>query len=172
MVWGVVAAVGAVVVFLVATARSTTGDGAAAKGGGFTLGNFDKHVTDFAEGVAEAEGYYVAGSVPQRAHNPGDLGPGDTGVDAVIHAVGSDVSVLAPDNGDAQGWNFLYEKLDRVMRGASAVYSPSMTFNEFAEKYVGTRGDWVDEAQHIVDHLVGAGYAVDVNTTLREYMVL
>lgn len=139
---------------------------------GGNVGPFTKYVTDFAAAIAEAEGYGVSGSVPQRAHNPGDLGPGDTGVSDVIHAVGSDVSVLSPDNNDAQGWSILYEKLQRAFSGGSAIYKPSMTILEFAEHYVGTRGDWQDWASHVAEYLQGAGYNVDTNTTIQEYTSL
>lgn len=169
MVWVVAILVGATAVALVVKGATLTGPEGT---GGFTVGEYDKHIVDLAHAIATAEGYYVAGSVPQRTHNPGDLGPGDTGVDNVVHAVGSDVSVLAPDNDDAQGWGLLMAKLQRAVSGASHTYNPDMSFEDFAAKYVGSKGDYADEAAHIVAYLQGQGYDVDVNTTLRGYMSL
>lgn len=137
--------------------------------GAADMANYDKHVTDFAVAIAQAEGFGVPGSVPQRAHNPGDLGPGDTGVSDVIHAVGSDVSILESDD---QGWDFLYKKLQRAFSGNSHTFLTSMSIEQFAQTYVGARGDWQDWADHVVEHLQGAGYDVSTSTTIQEYISL
>lgn len=133
------------------------------------VADFDKHVVDLASAIAHAEGFDVAGSVPQRAHNPGDLGPGDTGVFDVIHAVGSDVSVL-PD--DQTGWDLLYRKLQRALAGGSAVFKTSFTIQMFADHYVsgGNQSeDSIHWAANVVSYLQQLGYDLDASTTLGEY---
>lgn len=98
-------------------------------------------VRQMAEAIAVAEGFYVVGSVPNRSHNPGDLGPGDCGPQyPIIHATGSDVCVL-PD--DVTGWMLFYQKLRRIFEGRSQVYNVNMTFTQFAQKYAGDWRPWV-----------------------------
>lgn len=114
----------------------------------------------FAEAIAQAEGFYVNGSVPQRAHNPGDLGPGDVGSGyPLIHAVGSDVSQL-PD--DQTGWELLYAKLRRIFTGASSTYNIDMTIEQIAMKYA---GDWRNWANNVARAL-----GVPSTITLREWL--
>lgn len=136
------------------------------------VAGFDKHVVDLASAIAHAEGFDVAGSVPQRAHNPGDLGPGDTGVSDVIHAVGSDVSVL-PD--DQTGWDLLYKKIDRALSGRSNTFPRSLTLQQFANKYVSGGQQTADSenwAANVVSFLNQVGYSVDTSTTLAGFASL
>jgi len=81
--------------------------------------------------------------VPTRANNPGDLGPDDCGHQyPVLHAVGSDVSVLPNVQ---MGWQCLHDKIAKAFTGRSAVYSTSMTFAEFGRKYAGTDRNGTNE---------------------------
>lgn len=115
----------------------------------------------FAEAIARAEGFYIVGSVPNRANNPGDLGPGDCGDYPVIHAVGSDVCQL-PD--DFTGWQLLYTKLRRIFTGQSSIYNVDMTIEQMAMKYA---GDWRNWANNVA-------YALGIPTTMtiREWLSL
>ncbi len=83
-----------------------------------------------AEAIARAEGFYVAGSLPARANNPGNLKIGDRG-NGVID--GKTVFATAQD-----GWNALYRQLDLVRTGKSRNFKPTDTWREFARTWVGT----------------------------------
>lgn len=112
-----------------------------------------------AQAIAVAEGFNVIGSVPWRAHNPGDLGPGDCGSQyATIAADGSDVCLL-PD--DATGWNLLYAKLSRIASGQSSSYPLSFTFTQMAQRYAGNWQAWVN---NVTSYL-----GVSPSMTLGEY---
>lgn len=89
----------------------------------------------FCQAIAVAEGYQVPGSNPARLNNPGDISDyaGTYGFEA--HS-GSNVTHFP----DAEtGWRMLYAKIRNALTGKSAVYSPQMTFLDFAKKYA---GDW------------------------------
>ena len=57
-------------------------------------------VTAMAQAIAEAEGFFVPGSLPARAHNPGDLTEGDFGDTGVYltSSSGAKIIVYATDN--------------------------------------------------------------------------
>ncbi len=90
-----------------------------------------------AEAIARAEGFYVAGSIPARANNPGDLKIGDRG-NGVIE--GKTVFATAQD-----GWNALYRQLDLIRTGKSRNFKPTDTWREVARTWVGPVGfeDWL-----------------------------
>src|SRR5229473_2046726 len=97
-------------------------------------------IWDFCRAIASAEGYGAnLYNVPTSHHNPGDLGPGDTGYPGEFHG-GSYVSQL-PD--DQVGWQLLYRKLHAVFAGESSTYSPQMTFVQFAHRYAGDWKSWI-----------------------------
>ena len=83
-----------------------------------------------AEAIARAEGFYVAGSIPARANNPGNLKIGDRG-NGVIE--GKTIFATAQD-----GWNALYRQLDLVRTGKAKYLKPTDTWREFARAWVGT----------------------------------
>ncbi len=83
-----------------------------------------------AEAIARAEGFYVAGSLPARANNPGNLKIGDRG-NGVIE--GKTVFATVQD-----GWSALYRQLDLVRIGKAKFLKPTDTWREFARTWVGT----------------------------------
>lgn len=104
---------------------------AAVLGGTVVLSNSvpQEKVQAFAEAIAFAEGFYVAGSRPARNNNPGDLTlTGDLGKDG-MYGVWSTLQA---------GWDALYHMLQRDLSGNSTIYSPDMTIQEFANKYTAT----------------------------------
>lgn len=107
--------------------------------------------------IASAEGFGTPGVVPTTHHNPGDLGPGDTGYPGDFHS-GSFVSQL-PD--DQTGWNFLHRKISRIVNGTSSAYSLDMTFTEMAQKYAGDWNNWVNN--------VTRALGISPASTLRQY---
>jgi hypothetical protein len=86
----------------------------------------------FAQAIAFAEGFGIAGAIPTVRHNPGDLEyHGDT-----------------PDTytDDAAGWQALYLHLEKVAdgRGIPYGYSPDMTIDAFGRRYTATEQDaWI-----------------------------
>jgi hypothetical protein len=103
-------------------------------------------VQQWAQAIAHAEGFGISGAVPTTHHNPGDLGPGDTGYPGDAHS-GSIVSVLPSDD---IGWAYLYGKLNKIIAGNSSVYSIQMTWVQFAQKYA---GDWQHWAVNVANQL-------------------
>jgi hypothetical protein len=105
-----------------------------------------------AEAIAKQEGFYVAGSIPQRAHNPGDLKiPGWTGA-----TLGSGISVF---DSDGAGWTALYRQLWLILTGDSARYNLDMSIDDMARTWTATQQSaWAANV---------AGYlGVDTNTKL------
>lgn len=116
-------------------------------------------VNRFAEAIAKAEGFYVADSVPARAHNPGDLtDDGDVGLGFIQTSgpFGAKITVYASDE---DGWNALRHKVRRMLNGASSVYSLGLTIMEMAIKYSGS-ADWAFN--------VAKSLGVDTRMTLAE----
>lgn len=77
-----------------------------------------------ARAIARAEGFYVAGSLPQRMNNPGSI------TDPATGKLRQYPSVEA-------GWNALYRQIEAMASGRSAYYSPDMTLREIALVYTG-----------------------------------
>lgn len=122
----------------------------------------EKKIDNFANAIAFAEGYHtanlaiIAGSVPARFNNPGDLGPGDvSGYASEFHS-GSQV-VKFPDA--STGWFYLKNKLRHIFAGQSKVYNTSMTISEMAKKYAADSENWAKN--------VALFLGVSVSTTLE-----
>ena len=119
----------------------------------------DDFVQKFAEAVARAEGFYVADSVPARAHNPGDLtDDGDIG-HGVIQTSGPAGAAITIYATDEAGWNALRRKLWRMLNGASRIYTLDLTLMEMAIRYSGS-ADWAFN--------VAKALGVDTRMTLAE----
>lgn len=119
----------------------------------------DEFVNKFCEAIAKAEGFYVADSVPARAHNPGDLtDDGDIGLGVIQTSgpFGAKITIYASDE---DGWNALRHKVRRMLNGASKTYTPNLTIMEVAIKYSGS-AEW---AFNVAKHL-----GVDTRMTLAE----
>lgn len=86
-------------------------------------------VQKISKGIAKAEGFYVQGSIAQRANNPGDLERGDIGYGTISG------KTIYPSAG--QGWNALYVQVQAMLNGTSAYYNPSMSISEIAPIYTG-----------------------------------
>lgn len=82
-----------------------------------------------AKAIATAEGFYVSGSLPQRANNPGDLELGDKGW-GVLNG-----KTIFPSA--SQGWQALYGIVQGWLDGSSKIYSPDWTIQDVANEYVG-----------------------------------
>lgn len=115
----------------------------------------------FATAIAHAEGFYVEGSVPQRAKNPGDLtDDGDVG-NGFIQTSGPMGARITVYSTVEDGWNALNKKVARMLNGASHVYTLDLTIMEVGMKYAGS-AEW---AANVAKHL-----GVDTRTTLADYV--
>jgi hypothetical protein len=91
-------------------------------------------LSQFAAAIAQAEGYNVAGSRPQRNNNPGDLTnwpgvPTDAGGYSVFP--------------DAQsGWNALEQDLNTIRTGQSQYISPDMSIAQMGAAWAGGDPNW------------------------------
>jgi hypothetical protein len=113
--------------------------------------SYDEKVQCLAEAIARAEGFYVAGSLPQRQNNPGALKPGGVFI------------ALYPDADS--GWTALYNQVDLMLTGRSAYYNSSMTFSQIAQIYTG--GDNAETWAFIVSNTLGLTPANTLDDYLR-----
>ena len=109
-------------------------------------------VNRIAVAFANAEGFYVPGSLPQRIHNPGDLEEGDRG-----YGVLEGKTIFF---NDADGWAALYTQVERMLSGKSPLYPPTMTLAEAGMRYSGGDANWAKN--------VAAALGVDESITLAE----
>jgi len=103
-------------------------------------------VAAFAEAIARAEGFYVAESIPARAHNPGDLViPGWQG-----STLGAERISVFPS--DAEGWRRLWRQLELIIEGKSNVYTLDNTIWAMGQKWAphDPQNNWaINVAQHL-----------------------
>jgi len=98
-------------------------------------------IWDVCRAIAIAEGANVAGSNPDRLNNPGDISDGGLTFGFELHS-GSSVTKF-PDK--LTGWKWLYSKFKNdLVDGTSSVYSPDMTWAQFAQKYSGDWQNWLN----------------------------
>jgi len=86
----------------------------------------------FAEGIALAEGFFVAGSRADRNHNPGNLTR-----DITNTAIGTDGMFMVYAN-DNDGWAALRKQVELILTNASGIYNSQMTLRQIAQKYAST----------------------------------
>lgn len=117
-----------------------------------SLGNAVDKVSRMATGIAQAEGYFVPGSLPFRSNNPGALRLyGETDTITVFPSASA-------------GWDALYKQVERILTGLSPYYSLDMNIYQVAQVYTG--GD-NPEAWAVV---VAGAMGITPTTTIREYM--
>ncbi len=91
-------------------------------------------ITTLAQAIATAEGFYVQGSIPQQAHNPGDLKmPNWSGP-----TIGNGISVFQSVD---DGWNALKKQLYLILIGQSTYYNLDMTISDMAQTWTATQSD-------------------------------
>jgi hypothetical protein len=118
-------------------------------------------IQNFANAIATEEGFYIEGSVPQRAKNPGDLtDDGDVGF-GVIETSGPNGAKITIYPTVEAGWAALTKKVARMLNGASTTYPLDLTFMEVGMKYAGVVSWGVN---------VAAKLGVDPRMTLAEYV--
>ncbi len=95
-------------------------------------------VVQFAHAIAQAEGYSLKGSIPQRCNNPGDLKgtkfAGQVGVCKGGHA---------RFRTSAAGWAALYGQVEKILDGTSTKYTNRATFKDVAKTYAQNYRPWL-----------------------------
>jgi len=86
----------------------------------------------FAEGIAIAEGFFVAGSRAARNHNPGNLT-----LDITHTGISKDGMFIVYAN-DNDGWNALRKQVELILTNASGIYNSQMTLRQIGQKYAST----------------------------------
>ena len=92
----------------------------------------DDRTQKLAQAIASAEGFYKAGSRPQRNNNPGDMTQ-----DLIGKAVGTDgpfVVYATPDD----GWANLYAQINKWYSGTSNRADGTSTISELSSFYTTT----------------------------------
>jgi hypothetical protein len=104
---------------------------------GFDLGpyggatSYSLEIQHAAQAIARQEGFYVTGSVPQRANNPGDLKmPGLPTLPGT--------SITKFPSADL-GWNALHKQLFLIVTGQSSFYNLDMTLEQMAKIWTATQ---------------------------------
>jgi hypothetical protein len=99
----------------------------------------DAKVARLAHAIAATEGFYHAGTIPNRYHNPGDIRSHSR--HAYEGQVGLNRSGYVIFSSDQFGWAVLYEQIRKVLDDDSAYYNREMTFAEIAKIYA-TSPNW------------------------------
>lgn len=108
----------------------------------------------FAESIAQAEGFGVAGAIPTVRNNPGDL-------------VGSDGQIRSFSTVN-DGWAALYRQLDLMRDGLSRNYDPDDTIAEVAA--VWTQTQQTEWARNVVAGMNARGFSITAHNTLAEVL--
>lgn len=82
------------------------------------------------QAIARAEGFYVAGSIPQQAHNPGDL---------KIPGSPNTINGITVFDSDDAGWTALYRQLMLIVTGQSNIYNLDMSIADMARYWTATQ---------------------------------
>lgn len=115
-------------------------------------------IWDICRAIAYAEGAEVAGDIPDRLNNPGDISDW-AGTYGSQYADGSGVTTFPSKQ---IGWQKLYDKWWNIVNGGSSEYSPSMTWTQIAQVWA---GDWQDWVNNVTAHL-----GVSANSTVADYV--
>lgn len=93
--------------------------------------SYDPALQRTAQAIARQEGWHVAGSIPQRANNPGNLKvPGQPTLPGT-----SITQFASPD----LGWAALHRQLWLIVSGRSAYYSLDMSIADMARTWTATQ---------------------------------
>lgn len=95
--------------------------------------SYPLEIRQMAVAIAKQEGFYVAGSVPQRSNNPGDLKiPGKPTLP------GTSITMFASAD---LGWAALHRQLYLILTSQSAYYNLDMTIDQMARVWTATEQD-------------------------------
>jgi hypothetical protein len=107
--------------------------------------------------VAYAEGANKAGSLPDRANNPGDISDYFDTYGGVV--CGSNVTQFPNKQ---IGWQKLYEKWSNIFSGISTTFDANSSWTVIAQSWAGDWKNWVTNVSNTL--------GVDPNSTPAQYM--
>lgn len=116
-------------------------------------------IAAFADAIARAEGFYTPGTIPAKAHNPGDL------VLSWLDNPTMGAEKITVFASDAEGWRALYRQLDLIATGRSKVYTLNDTIRTMGQKWAPN-----DPANNWALN-VAVSLGVSVDTALRSLLV-
>lgn len=130
---------------------------------GSDMGGITPGIRTMALAIAHAEGFGIAGAIPTRANNPGDLVIGNW-AGATLGA-----QRIAVFNSPADGWDRLHRQLQLILSGRSHVYTVDMTIAEMAAKWTSTQGEaWI---ANVLEYLQAHEYEwVDADTAIGDVL--
>lgn len=108
-----------------------------------------------AQAIARAEGFYVAGSIPQRANNPGNLKLGGA----------QTINGITVFTTAGEGWAALYRQLNLIVQGRSSFYSLNMSIREMGQRWTATAHEQLAWARNVAGTI-----GVSVDATLRSVL--
>lgn len=120
-------------------------------------GGYSPNVTRFANAIARAEGYGIAGAIPTRLNNPGNLKASS------VPSIGADANGHLHFATIEDGWRALYRQIQLIIDGKSRVYTLDMTIADMARKYAGWSDNWMRN--------VATALNVSTTTKLRDVLV-
>ena len=123
--------------------------------------SYGQSVHDVSRAIAKTEGFYIAHTLPNRLHNPGDLMTQDR--HAYLGQVGT-YHGYAVFKTDADGWSALDAQIQRIVDGTSTKYSTDPTFAQIARTYA---ADWRYWGRSVCKIL-----QISPQATLRQYLGL
>jgi hypothetical protein len=93
-------------------------------------------VTPLMQAIAQAEGFNVAGSIPQRANNPGDVEVGDVGYGTI-----NGITIFASVD---DGWAALANQISSMASGTNSHYPAGATLAQVGIPYSGGDPNWAN----------------------------
>lgn len=125
---------------------------------------YSRKIEDLATAIARAEGFYVPGSIPQRAHNPGNLKSPTWTYEGEREGetLGQGIAVF---QSDGAGWAALKRQLALIVEGDSRVYTLSMTLRQMGTVWTGNATEGAAWSNN-----VGLAFGVAPSTTLGEML--
>lgn len=99
------------------------------------MAQWSNEVLQLSKAIAHAEGFGPPDALPTKARNPGDVTGSDAGsfqTNGVANPEGVWNFVNLED-----GWQALYIKVDRILRGKSHTYPLTLTLEQVGERYAG-----------------------------------
>jgi hypothetical protein len=109
--------------------------------------------------IAHAEGYDDGdGYVPYDLNNPGDISDGAATFGSQPHS-GSNVTTFPTAE---VGWQWLHDKVQNIVSGASKVYGQDWTWEQVSQTWAGNSSAWLNN--------VTSDLGVDPSSTPAQYV--
>lgn len=166
-----------VILFIAAVAQSAAADSAAVNDSGMEMYRSDGSLTgatitqdvstwpgsdniwNICAAIARAEGFNRGpGYVPYDLNNPGDLSDGARQYGSQPHS-GSNVTTFPTAE---IGWQWLYDKIQRIVTGKSSTYPKNAPWSSIAVTWAGNSGAWL---ANVTDYL-----GVPASSTPADYV--